>query len=122
MPQPVELDIAVGSHGDRYAVHIETLAHVDPAGFVTAVYEFACRLLAEGELGTPQASATAGEHQPVAPEAQGSGVSGDGESAPVASGTGSPEPVTTDERWERMEERRKARIAQRLTNRGVEVA
>lgn len=36
-PQPVELDVAVGLHGERAAFHFEVIAPVDPYEFVAAV-------------------------------------------------------------------------------------
>ena len=132
VPQPVELDIAVGIGGSRAAYHLEQMGHVDPIAFVAAVQEFVCRLLREGENGTPQASATAGEDNlPVCagPSGVGSGEvvePGEGGSPSGSSGDEPPKPArqkrpqgTVDQRWTAMEARRKARIDERLKARGV---
>ena len=102
MPHPVEIDVAVGEHGQRAAFHLELMAQVDPHDFVDTVYNAVLAAL------YPQ-SAGDGAEMPVDGDAcdpQGEAVSdGDVE--------------TAQERWARMEARRRQRMMERLKNRGV---
>lgn len=61
MPQPVEIDVAVGTLGDRAHIHIECTAHVDPAEFVEAVQDCVRGLLRDARATTDAAVAAAAE-------------------------------------------------------------
>lgn len=118
-PVPVELDIAVGIHGERASYHLETMGHVDPIALVNAIQEFVCQLLDAGEQGTPQASAPAEETGSVACEQGGSPVRSSADDPPEPR-VKRPRPVgTIDERWTAAEARRHARIEANLKKRGV---
>ena len=97
MPLPVEVDIAVGIHGQRVAWHYEAMEHVDPVQFVEVVKEAVLDALGSpvstGETQQVQTGSVATDR----PRDRGCGESGEGGSAvSVTSATGPPEPVTVE--------------------------